>query len=71
LGYCQYWTLATRLRPDFAEAQENRYLRADATFDMSPAQMNEAYREKIQKYAPIPLALQHYMMKSTSTQAGA
>ncbi len=29
--------------------------------DMSPAQMKEAYREKIQKYAPIPLALQHYI----------
>ena len=28
---------------------------------MSPAQMKEAYPEKIQKYAPIQLALQHYI----------
>ena len=27
----------------------------------SPAQMKEAYREKIQKHVPIPLALQHYI----------
>ncbi len=29
--------------------------------NMSPAQMREAYRKKIQKYAPIPLALQYYI----------
>jgi hypothetical protein len=29
--------------------------------DMSPTQMKEAYQKKIQKCAPIPLALQHYI----------
>ncbi len=29
-GYCRYRTLATGLRPDFTEAQENRFLRADS-----------------------------------------
>ncbi len=28
---------------------------------MLPAQMKEAYLEKIQKYTSIPLALQHYI----------
>ncbi len=36
--------------------------------DMSPAQMKESYREKIQKHAPILSALQHYIQSGWSIE---
>ena len=55
-----------RWQPDFVLISQKRkkiaILELTRPSDLSPAQMKEAYRRKRQTYAPIPLALQHYMI---------
>ncbi len=54
-----------RWQPDFVLISLKRkkiaILELTRPSDMSPAQMKEAYQKKIHKYAPILLALQHYI----------
>ncbi len=54
-----------RWQPDFVLISRKRkkiaILELTRPSDMSLAQMKEAYGEKIQKYVPIPLSLQHYI----------
>jgi hypothetical protein len=52
-----------RWQPDFVliSRKRNAILELTRPSGVSPEQMKEAYREKIQKYAPIQLAFQHYI----------
>jgi hypothetical protein len=54
-----------RWQPDFVLISRKRkkiaILELTLPSDILSAQMKVCYREKMQKYAPIPLALQHYI----------
>jgi hypothetical protein len=54
-----------RWQPDFVLISRQRKKIAILVLmrpsDLPPAQMKEAYRKMIQKYAPIPLGFQHYI----------
>ncbi len=66
MGILSISELATGLRPDFAEAQENRYLRADATFRHLACTDERGLSEKetdIRAYPSGPAALHPHRME--------